>query len=640
MAHLILTAPIGMLLTVCFLVIGLIATISHCKDRGFWGRVNTQHGAFDIERVDGITHRVTTVDVERERRELRQSMSGDAEHDIMRKYEESEHDIASSMDSDFSNDEAGKRRLEEIQVFNNGNCAKIQILLITTPYAYTEYFEKYGDFWEKRLEQDTLAMMLEVQGMFKNTRWQTYRVTFICFDIMILGIHHSQIWEEDIWNGLNSTHGHPPQTHLEMLEVLRFDVVKHHCAKKSGGSDHCDREKWPYSFVHALSAKRDVIGTHEQTYKGMAHLEPCVDPSGGVALASYFFNPTVIAHELGHNLGIIEHDGDEGCAKYGGATGNIMVSGTIRTDFTFSRCSVLQIYDRSVAGFLDCLEDESTASVPDFPQTENFDGFCGNGIVEAWEECDGGAGCTDDCKWVRGYCPPGWKFQCLKVENQGEPVRNMDTGYIGYFGGCRRGNRHTYYKEANVLHGTRSRLYLKRSKVIQNADDWTLFDDKWFSTTLFPNGVSNGWWFVSTSFKTSQESECPEKTTCDYLVSDAFCPADPVHADSVPDNCDWRWFDHYSTTPRDGQDGPFLPRKLPNLSLMKVKRKDNTRCTETLDTTRCIDLLQNNNLPRRITIYGSMPFSRLQLGTGVFLHSDSASWKVDVNGEYKLNTLV
>lgn len=110
--------------------------------------------------------------------------------------------------------------------------------------------------------------------------------------------------------------------------------------------------------------------------------------SGGVEQISgdHVFSASVVAHEMGHNLGL-RHDGVENDCKPSGFIMNSLLS---NPPDQFSPCS-FSYYEDSVGNFA-CLDN--------VPNEQWGDSVCGNGFTEEGEDCDcGHADCskTDPC---------------------------------------------------------------------------------------------------------------------------------------------------------------------------------------------------------------------------------------------------
>ena len=121
----------------------------------------------------------------------------------------------------------------------------------------------------------------------------------------------------------------------------------------------------------------------------------CLWPySGGVDTTyqgSVSFTATVIAHELGHNLGS-QHDGNGNACPTSGFIMNAVVSqGSPPTQFSTCSKNYMQTF---LDGSVTCVLNEPTSSWTDEP-------VCGNGIVEDGEQCDCG---QTNCASVDSCC--------------------------------------------------------------------------------------------------------------------------------------------------------------------------------------------------------------------------------------------
>jgi len=104
----------------------------------------------------------------------------------------------------------------------------------------------------------------------------------------------------------------------------------------------------------------------------------------------------IVAHELGHNLGM-RHDGEDNACEDGK---NIMSVSTVASADAFSKCSTQYVTDFFAGRYAEvgeCLENA--------PTSVKGDPVCGNGFVEKGEDCDSGSQnstdpcCGDDCKF-------------------------------------------------------------------------------------------------------------------------------------------------------------------------------------------------------------------------------------------------
>ena len=147
---------------------GISAAISYCEHRGFWGRITTEDGIYDIEKIDGDRHRVIFVDSDDEMQGFRTN----GYREFIPK-------------SDAGEPVISRRLSGAAPAIQFPNCTTIEMLLIQFPSIRNAH--EYKDDADK-LNQDTLAMLLEANIMFKNTRFIKDGVEFICFDLLLAGI--------------------------------------------------------------------------------------------------------------------------------------------------------------------------------------------------------------------------------------------------------------------------------------------------------------------------------------------------------------------------------------------------------------------------------------------------------------------
>ena len=161
----------------------LFAAISYCEQRGFWGRITTKEGVFDIKKFLDDQHHITKVNVEQEMKELH----------VNERYLES-----ISFLPPFADDANIPRRLrtEDATVpAIREECAPIEMLFIYMPSIL-----KYYGSDEAGLHQDALAMLNEAQVMYDDTAFIKYGVEFICFNLVLGDTIHAEkgtVWHDD-----------------------------------------------------------------------------------------------------------------------------------------------------------------------------------------------------------------------------------------------------------------------------------------------------------------------------------------------------------------------------------------------------------------------------------------------------------
>ncbi|NXD12624.1 ADAM9 protein, partial [Nothocercus nigrocapillus] len=136
----------------------------------------------------------------------------------------------------------------------------------------------------------------------------------------------------------------------------------------------------------------------------------------------YMHTAAHVAHELGHVFGM-EHDGKY--CRCGNTTKCIMNAHSI-VNYQFSNCSTQYYFDFIAAGKGLCLNNAPESIMPFLPQR------CGNGIVEAGEQCDCGSAarckldpcCDSTCRKKGGaVCTSGGCCKNCKPLPEGEVCR-------------------------------------------------------------------------------------------------------------------------------------------------------------------------------------------------------------------------
>ncbi|XP_064649921.1 zinc metalloproteinase-disintegrin-like crotastatin [Lineus longissimus] len=118
----------------------------------------------------------------------------------------------------------------------------------------------------------------------------------------------------------------------------------------------------------------------------------------------------IIAHEMGHNLGMLHDDGRQ-CGACDWAGGCVMASVKPSDPRAWTQCSI------------DDMNEHSHVCLSDYPTTFYADAICGNGYVEAGEECD--CGSAAECPTVDPCCQTtGCKLKSSSECGAGECCEN------------------------------------------------------------------------------------------------------------------------------------------------------------------------------------------------------------------------
>ena len=263
--------------------LGMSAAISHCEHRGFWGRITTKEGVYDIERIDGDRHRIISVDLEDEVGEFR--TNGADEFIIPRR-------------------SLGAAPVDPPAV-RFPECAKIEMLLIYMPSIQSKYAND-----PNKLDEDALATLLEAQILYHETDYIKDGVEFICFDLVLSATLSAKTGE--CWTS-NYVHEEVPRecwsndAGIKAHDITQAEV--YHYVK-----GHMHLNTWTVDATYGIRDMGGGLGTSANPGS------PSGICSGSRTASVGGMNARTLAHELGHNLGL-NHDQDAVCGKHGGDFG-------------------------------------------------------------------------------------------------------------------------------------------------------------------------------------------------------------------------------------------------------------------------------------------------------------------------------
>ena len=278
-------------------------------------------------------------------------------------------------------------------------------------------------------------------------------------------------------------------------------------------------------------------------------------------------------------------------------------------------------------------------------EIERFNGYCGDGQVQGFEECDSGIDtdtCCDmetdgkQCTRIRDCCPNGEVFQCVEVRNEGKDIsiwdakwdeKTMWTGYLGYYGGCVNSGAEalTIFHEMDVRHGYRKPFVLhhvheasccEESSHVYTKDHWGR-----------RNELDNGFWIF-----TQDES---------HNVG-PLCPSDQ---DAIfPGTWDWNYVPKDTFLGRPDQiesGGAFAPlnlraatHRLPQLSAEMVSK---SYCATPFDRKTCDDCVDWSQIPEVIAIGGASERKKPGAQKDSLRLADMRWHTMDLNGQYSRN---
>lgn len=283
----------------------------------------------------------------------------------------------------------------------------IEIFLVNDYHRYLQFNKDLGD-----LEMNTLLILSEAQNLFDRAVFDGFRVKLVLAGMFT---------ETDVERFLPEN----PEV-VEASELLEaFCEWKSKRSAESQGRS-CDN-------AQLLSSRTFHSPDHSKaskTIEGLSFVKGMCshDSSCGIIRAPFFADPIVVAgvlaHEIGHNLDAV-HDGiGNECSPFG----NIMQAESACSLCTqvadsWSICSIA-----AIGSFLRSDESKCLDNPPD---------LCGNGILDAGEECDSGLDegsecCTKLCKLRPGAKCEDRNGNCCKncqlvaagvqCKNQGEGI--------------------------------------------------------------------------------------------------------------------------------------------------------------------------------------------------------------------------
>jgi len=234
---------------------------------------------------------------------------------------------------------------------DEGNPYFIEMLMVMDEYVYKRF-----DTTQER--QDHVLEMINVaDGYYKKLN-------------MRVVLSHIEYWKENRVE-LDTN----PDNDLNAFVEYRYNRIRESV-----------QSAWHRTDIAHLLVGRDIQGTSI----GYAQVSAmCTDRGGGINqdLSSPLTVANILAHETGHNLGML-HD-DDGCSCDADADCIMAPRAGYRQKKQWSPCSVEYLRQGLRMGLLNCLMNVPEAGSLVGPVK------CGNQIVEMGEECD--CGSVDDC---------------------------------------------------------------------------------------------------------------------------------------------------------------------------------------------------------------------------------------------------
>ena len=318
-----------------------------------------------------------------------------------------------------------------------------------------------------------------------------------------------------------------------------------------------------------------------------------------------------VAHEIGHQLGA-NHDQSH-CAE--GDFGHIM--GYKKGHRTFSACSVQQIYDNIDA--LQCLYRRHGECA----KFRDFDGVCGDGELNGFEECDDKHDkCCDmdKCTLKRGCCDSdnGEVFECVVVDVDADAASDPTLAAMrGAYGGCARRDQSaaTMFEQTLDALGMRPRapLFLKQRSTVTVSPAQCSQDS---NSEMARARDGESFWFISSDSTST--------------MADAVCVATKDDGVAFPARCEWRTFGCH------GDTKVLVTRTTAIEGVTATKRTalhDILRdCLQETEHDACAADLDWDAVPHMLEVRGAAVEVHSEYDA---LNQRTSNWTHDLNGVYR-----